>query len=386
MIPRALHEITRTDLDNLLANQVREGKTIDYKRDLPGSSEENKRELCADILSFANTVGGDLVLGIEETAGLPTTVCGFTCPNVDVEIQRINNILQTGVEPKLPPVDTHAVDLTGGRWVLIVRIRQSWNAPHRGTRDAKFHGRNSSGKYALDVGEVRRAFLQSEGQADKIRRFKEDRLGKILARDTPVPLADGGVVVLHTIPLANAEGNDLLASLDRDALIQVRPPGRASSSSYRRNLDGHVNYAVSGDDPSSSYTQLFRTGATELVAVLGRGGENVIPSTSLEHALINGLGQVLAHCRHIAILPPIYIFVSLLSVRNYTLGVSRQRAMMEAPEPLDRDHLILPEVAVDNLSASAHTLLRPLFDLVWQAYGYDRSPNFDDDGSWQERY
>jgi hypothetical protein len=43
----------------------------DYKRDIYGNSENDKREFLADVSSFANTIGGDIVIGIDEASGLP---------------------------------------------------------------------------------------------------------------------------------------------------------------------------------------------------------------------------------------------------------------------------------------------------------------------------
>jgi hypothetical protein len=43
MIPKPLVQVTKADLQALITAQVRESKTIEYKRDLPGGSDEQKR-------------------------------------------------------------------------------------------------------------------------------------------------------------------------------------------------------------------------------------------------------------------------------------------------------------------------------------------------------
>ena len=63
MIQKKLEEIAEADLDNPLANGVSEGKTIDYKRSLPGNSDGEKKEFLANVSSFANTAGGDFWMG-----------------------------------------------------------------------------------------------------------------------------------------------------------------------------------------------------------------------------------------------------------------------------------------------------------------------------------
>lgn len=59
------------------SNAVSEGRTIDYKRELPGNSDGDKKEFLADVSSFANTSGGDLILGVDENAGVPIQITGF---------------------------------------------------------------------------------------------------------------------------------------------------------------------------------------------------------------------------------------------------------------------------------------------------------------------
>jgi Putative DNA-binding domain len=58
--------VTIDHIRDLQANNVREGRQLDYKRDLPGHDDKAKREMLADVSAVANTVGGDIVWGIEE--------------------------------------------------------------------------------------------------------------------------------------------------------------------------------------------------------------------------------------------------------------------------------------------------------------------------------
>jgi predicted HTH transcriptional regulator len=101
MIPKRLGDVTYEDLEDLLRSEVREGKSIDYKRALPGNSEGQKKEFLYDVSSFANTVGGDLIIGVDEDKGLPVEIPAFSCENIDEELQRLDSILMSGVEPRL---------------------------------------------------------------------------------------------------------------------------------------------------------------------------------------------------------------------------------------------------------------------------------------------
>jgi predicted HTH transcriptional regulator len=101
MIPKPFEAITEDDLLALIANAVSEGRTIDYKRELPGNSDSEKKEFLADVSSFANTGGGDLVFGMDEVEGLATQLIGFQSANADLEIQRLESILASGLDPRI---------------------------------------------------------------------------------------------------------------------------------------------------------------------------------------------------------------------------------------------------------------------------------------------
>jgi hypothetical protein len=56
-----------------------------------------------------------------------------------------------------------------------------------------------------------------------------------------------------------------------------------------------------------------------------------------------------------------------------------------ADQPIDRDNLYLPEVIVDSFEDTAEKILRTPFDAVWQATGWPRSVNYDEEGNWSPR-
>ena len=56
--------------------------------------------------------------------------------------------------------------------------------------------------------------------------------------------------------------------------------------------------------------------------------------------------------------------------------------------PFDRDVLILPEMRIDSMQPTVQDVasaMRPAFDILWQAAGYARSPNYDAAGNWSRR-
>ena len=83
MIPKPLERVEAADIDFLLVAKLEESRTLDYKRDLPGGSDADRKEFLADVSSLANTVGGDIIFGIEEVGGLPTAIVGLLVADLD---------------------------------------------------------------------------------------------------------------------------------------------------------------------------------------------------------------------------------------------------------------------------------------------------------------
>lgn len=159
LIDKPLNLIAEQDLLDLISNQVREDKRIEFKLTLPGNSDKEKKEFLADISSFANASGGDLIFGMKAQAGLPSNLVGLQLASLDAEILRLENILRDGLDPRIPNVGIQGVTLKSAS-ALVIRVPRSWIPPHRvkygGT--SRFYSRNSAGKYELDVSEMRPLF------------------------------------------------------------------------------------------------------------------------------------------------------------------------------------------------------------------------------------
>jgi hypothetical protein len=95
MIPKTIHEIGPDDLQALIGGPVAEGKTIEYKREMPGKGDS---EFLASVSSFANTSGGDLLIGVEAVDGIATALPGVELASPDQEKLRLEQLMATGLE------------------------------------------------------------------------------------------------------------------------------------------------------------------------------------------------------------------------------------------------------------------------------------------------
>jgi hypothetical protein len=72
--------------------------------------------------------------------------------------------------------------------------------------------------------------------------------------------------------------------------------------------------------------------------------------------------------------------VSFLGVKGYWIKPDNFGA---EGHPIDRDVLLLPEVLLDSYEVDFAAVMRPVFDAVWNAAGWQYSVNYDDDGRWR---
>lgn len=390
MINKSFDSVEKSDIDALVANEVREGRTLDYKEKLPGNSDGDKTEFLADVSSFANASGGYILYGIREKRdadGKPTGILesadGLDGVNADNEILRLESSIRTAIDPRVPGVRTKPIEGFSKGPVLVLWIPKSWFSPHVVTfkNHSRFYSRSSNGKYPLDVTEIRSAFALSESLPEKVRRFRDDRLAKIVADETPVPLQPCAKIVLHLLPIAALDSTTLVDITSLEPRFLEFQPFYPGGMNYRYNLDGFLTYNESGDSPNcSSYLQIFRSGAFEAVEarmLRGRNDKKSIPKVFYEEKLIALLDRYLKLQRSLGFDPPIFVMLSFLGVKGYVMGVDAEDGY-----PIDRDVLLLPDLIVEDYDSEAAKILRLAFDAVWQAAGLGRSMNYDKDGKW----
>src|SRR5260370_10507044 len=104
MIAKPINEIVEPDIQELKDSGIEEGKTIEYKRELPGTKDEDKREFLADISSFSNTEGGDVIYGVDEDQGVITDIVWLLSPDFDAEILRLENLILYSESPRISAV------------------------------------------------------------------------------------------------------------------------------------------------------------------------------------------------------------------------------------------------------------------------------------------
>lgn len=393
-IPSKLVDTTQAHLVQLIAERVQEGPHVDFKRELPAAwDNSSKHELCADVSAFANAGGGDLIFGVQEDDDGQAGSLVPLAQNPDETVRRLADFLLTGVEPRMPGAQVHAVPVTVGDVagsVFVIRVPQSWAGPHRVKLNSKFYIREGNRKRELDIPEIRALFVRSDSQARRVQDFRADRLGKILTGDAPCKLVDGPIWVLHLIPTQAALG---IGSLDPlpylDFVRRIPCLGAQDSGNPRINLDGALGTRPQAEDGAThGYTQLFRNGFIEAVYVITQPGQArwlQLHGAAFENQTAELLVKIRVELEHAGFHPELSAMMSLLGADQIELGFSRFNWNVDETQGrFDRKTVVLPDVLV-SADATPYRALRPMFDLAWQAAGMRGSINFDDAGEWHAR-
>jgi hypothetical protein len=385
-LEKPLDMISEEDLKRLIENQVLEKKGLDYKLTLPSNSDGDKKEFLADVSSFANSGGGDIIYGISQDnrTGLPKELLGVDSPNIDQETLRLESMVRDGIEPRIPSIATHPVRLPNSKTAIILRIQKSWVAPHRINlkNDRRFYARSSNGKYELDVGELRNAFNLSESLNDKIKRFRENRIASIFANETPVPFQSCAKLVLHMIPLISFDPS-VSFDVAKIQSSQYRPIG-AQGWGHRYNLEGLVASSTSNEGLAEAYTQVYRNGIVEAVEgymLKPYNDRKLVPSVAYEGELISSFTEYLSALKSLGVQMPVVVFLTFVNIKGYSMALSNS---MES-YMIDRDVLFLPEVLLNSYDVKAEQVLKPIFDAVWNSFGLPNSRNYNDKGEWKPK-
>lgn len=387
----AFEEIGEQHLQRLLAARVAESRDIEYKRTTYGEADADKAECLADLSSFANTTGGDVLIGIDAKNGAPLALAPLSS-SADAEILRIEDLVRSSLQPRIA-LRCKAIPIAAGGYVLMVRVPRSYNPPHRLVRAGKgqfrFYARSSAGKYEPNVDELRTLFSLAPNLAERLRDFRSDRIAKIAAGSAPVPLQGQDCIALHIVPLS---AFSLGASVPLDQVVGDHhsfPPMGSRSAPHRVvNFDGalKLSNADGAARPQRAYVQVFRTGTVEAVysGFANRNppsGRPIMTAKDIEgNTLLNGL-KYLKSLVQIGLEPPFAILLSLLNVKGLTIAYERSAWMDEDDvTTVDRDQLHFSDVVIDAVPNSIQdfaALIRPVIEQLANTAGLPASPSFD---------
>ena len=303
--------------------------------------------------------------------------------NFDELRLRLQNIIREATDPKIVGVDVAAVGIFERGPVIILRVHQSWQAPHMVSykRWSRFFMRDWGQRHQMDAQELRTAFISGEAAAQRIHAFHESRVAMIAAGNSPVTLLPHAATVIHILPIGSAFATSTLDL--RTAQTQVTKLLSLDfvySGNVFFNLDGLLIFSGRRRDVATdAFIQVLRNGGIEAVSTFSVTEQppEAIYGSQFEQSVVK-FSKAAADFRHaVGLDSPVAVCLALIKVSNLPLLASRP----DLSRRFDRDVVILPSTVLSEFAAVPQAL-RLAFDTMWQAAGWAGSPYYDQENNW----
>lgn len=385
MFSNDFDQLTLADIEYLVENRISEGRQLEFKRDHYGRNDESKREFAADVSAMANAFGGHLLVGVGADKGTASEVCGVIERDPDGLMRNVSDSIRSSLEPPLLGCRVKWIPIDEDRGVLLIRIPRSDSAPHRVVvgNSRHFYLRDENGKHPMSVSELRRAFLFGAEVEERIRRFRTERTRILVDNEGPLAVGtpDDARLILHVIPRATFTEGLQLTFDERSTGYWPWPLGTRGGDPTHC-MDGIVAYAGSGGQIGTvrAFSTLFRNGIAEAVAgihVATKEGRTWISLKGIEKDLSSGVRSILREYRKRSIPAPFLILVTIVGVRGVSVSVGDRYDKVVFP--YRADGIVIPEIVLDSLRVidDLDSHMKPLFDLMWNAFGHRASPYFE---------
>lgn len=369
-----IKNIQKADLQALIDNQVFENRELEYKDySFAGGKLPDKQrdKFMKEIAAFANTNGGTIIIGMQEDENrLPTKLsgAGMGLGDFDGWLSSFKQMVLSHIRPHLHGIECVPVALEDNNIAIVISIPKSYARPHSfwdGNKD-EFFMRHVNGIMYMDIDDLRKEFLYTNGLQDKIREFRRERISLILANECVGDLGNLAKLVIHIIPEWSFElGNTIeLKRVDRNASIR---PLSGSSWDYRYNADG---YCIFGVSPRfryiPTYTQFFHNGiieATEVRSISGYEDKEVYDWSALQGQLMRVITDYGSHLEMLNVPKPWHISATLLNAKGYVTSTG-----WDMSAPIERD-IVNSLEGICTEDSPIQDALKVVFNSLSNAFG-----------------
>ena len=385
LLGKNFDDIDGATIQSLINNGAPESVHLEFKRETYGNADADKKELLKDITAFTNALGGHLIIGVDEEDGAASSLVPLSGIDVDQELQRLENITRSSIEPTIVGLRMKRIDVGGGS-VIVIHVPRSFDPPHRVIikNSNRYYARNSAGAYELSLEELRMLFGEQRSIEERATTFVGERFLRIQGNDgaMPIPVAKG-ILVMHLVPLPDFGAKRRIEIPALRAQHQFFLPIGAMDYSQRVNLDGCCVYR--SGKVCHGYTQIFRNGSVEASTASmfrDQDGKRYLPSLAFPRKLCDALSLYMRGLRKLEASPPILLQISAMAINGVLMGVD---SFSDEPPPYDREVLHLPPTMITDYrdDGNYEPVIAEQMDFLWNAFDFERCIHFDQNGRWK---
>jgi len=80
--------------------------------------------------------------------------------------------------------------------------------------------------------------------------------------------------------------------------------------------------------------------------------------------------------------------LSLLGTKNCVFISGRDISFERSdhpPMPLNNNRILIPDALIEEYISDHKTVMKPIFDILWNTAGWERSMSYDENGNWVRR-
>jgi hypothetical protein len=174
-------QLDSSDISVLATAGLPEDPVTEFKQAVSGNWAESlnltrdaQNDLIKEIVAFANSFGGSLYIGIEESADDPKRSAGLMpVPQVGKLASILENVLRDCVEPRLlsPEIVPVVTDPTTGAGVLVVRVTRSPLAPHWNKAERRCYRRIGTSSLPIGMLDIQSLTLERARTSEDVERL-----------------------------------------------------------------------------------------------------------------------------------------------------------------------------------------------------------------------